>query len=363
MTNSFIAVADTHIGAKLYNIPELEHDLRTLLHNAVSTAIEKKVRYFVVCGDLYDQMRPHADLVAFVSDEMDRLWKAKVTPVAISGDHDKRINEHSWATNVNKFVSGSMCKSIIGADYNDDPAVVMSTIQTLLEGRPANTIEWVFLHGQAPELWPFCEEKKKLELKKLDLDNQFESFKGFIMGDIHKPTETTLLISKDGKTKEVYAGYCGSLGVVKMDEVRTDCMLYFDGKDLTRLTYELPRQYVRLEIDDAVNRLTEIKDAAKDDKLKPLLVVSYNKTSKALLAKISDFYKFAIVKTLQVLDKAGSTSEDIRSEVGSTDRVSTVLREVFPDDELYNLAYQLITTDPPETILDGFKLKYLEDSR
>ncbi len=57
MSNKKIFIADVHLGAKLYNIPELAKDNEMLLTAAVDKAIELKAD-LVIAGDLYDTQNP-----------------------------------------------------------------------------------------------------------------------------------------------------------------------------------------------------------------------------------------------------------------------------------------------------------------
>src|SRR4051812_34108677 len=92
----FIAVADIHLEHKLYNMVELEQDIRDDFVRVCSTAISKEVSYLVVVGDLYNNNQPRPDTIAFVRGQVDRLKEHGIEVVGIAGDHDKPINGETW---------------------------------------------------------------------------------------------------------------------------------------------------------------------------------------------------------------------------------------------------------------------------
>ena len=166
----FIAFSDQHLESKLYNIPELEQDNRELFSMVIDKALEYEVDYLVSVGDLFDNNKPSSDTIRFVTEELRRL-EGKVIPVAIAGDHSKPINGSTWES-VCGFKPVNSVPEFAGVDYSDNPSDVIELLNIELNRKAPNTVVSIFLHQQVPELWPFCEEKKKISLKDLDLSNQ-----------------------------------------------------------------------------------------------------------------------------------------------------------------------------------------------
>ncbi len=363
---SFIAVADVHLGAKLFNLPELAQDLRDAFVDAVSLAIKLKVNYFIVVGDLYDHNKPLPDLVQFVRDQTDRLRASGVTPIAIAGDHDKPVNNSAWI-NLSGFYTTDICKQFLGLDYSDNSA---ENIQAIIDYPHKEQIEWIFLHGQVPELFPFCEEKKLLDMRSVDLINTYPNLKGVILGDIHNPTEGTIADPTQTRKIEPYIGYCGSLGVVRLDEIKTKIgVLYYDGKELTRVPFLPTREFFRINVKDLVSvgdtlgyYITKFAD---NKGKKPVFLIDYNRTTKDLLPKITKLYDVAIVRCVtgrKEQEQPDSTEViNLRSEIKTNTRVETILRSMIKEEDLVNLALDLINETEPKRILDAFKESILTE--
>jgi hypothetical protein len=130
------------------------------------------------------------------------------------------------------------------------------------------------MHQQIPELWPFCEEKKTISLKDLDFSNQCASLRGIFLGDIHIRRQARF--HSPDCDKELFMGYCGSLGVTASNETEKEGLFYFDGEKLRTLSYDLPRQYVTLDVKpDNLEQLVKdsMNAAYKLDSKRPVFLV------------------------------------------------------------------------------------------
>lgn len=355
--NTFTMAADVHLGAKLYNIPELEQDMRELFDMFVTTTKELKPGYMIVAGDLYDTNKPTAEYVSFVTDQVRRL--DDIIPLAIAGDHDKPTLGKSWVCNANGFKPISYVPQFAGVDYNDDPESVMTTLKGMLENR--KDLEWIFLHGQVPELWKFCDEKKTLRLKDLDYSKHCDSLKGVLLGDIHRPLETRF--HDPTCNKDIFVGYVGSLGVVKSDETNKVGFYYYDGHTLHRVSYDLPRRFISVDItDDTFLRPSylreEIEKRTDTSKKRPVITVNYPPHLKAKLPELTFLYDMGIPKFTRVSGGKEEERESInlRSELKTNDRATKTLRTMFIDDQAFKLADSLVSDpDSAKAILDTFK--------
>jgi DNA repair exonuclease SbcCD nuclease subunit len=355
----FIAFSDQHLEKKLHNIPECEQDLRELFTMVIDKAIEHEVDYLVSVGDLFDNNKPTSDTISFVTTELKRL-EGKVIPVAIAGDHSKPINGSTWES-VCGFKPVNSVPEFVGVDYSDNPVDVVALINHELNKKEQNTVLCVFMHQQVPELWPFCEDKKKISFSDLDLSNQCGSIRGIFLGDIHIRRQARF--HNPACDKELFMGYCGSLGVTASNETEKEGLYYFDGEKLKTIKYDLPRQYVNIDVyPENLDEVVKDKQYAayKLGPKRPIFLVKlYNGVEVG--DRLNFLHDIGFVKTSKVkLDKDGQEEMvNIRSELKTVDRIGGVLRdlaaEVEHSETVYNLAYKLLTESDPKAALDQFK--------
>ena len=359
---TFLAIADVHLGFKLFNLPELAQDLKDNFVRAIDKALELKVDYLFVVGDLYDTNKPSPDLIKFVSDQVKRLGANGCLVAGIAGDHDKPINNSAWIHLSNMMPVNSIGdKRFVGYDYSDNSA---ENVEKLAQLTYKDKVEWIFLHGQVPGLFNFCAEKKMLDLKRLDLINTYSKLKGVILGDIHAPTESTIHDPRMLRNPLPYIGYCSSLGVVKTDEFGNKAgILYYNGNELTRVPFDPDRRFIKFDLGDSVepiNWVQKFERFFRDYKgKKPVFLIEYNNNSKHLLPLIAPLYEVGIVKTSisKRVSKESNEEEtiNIRSELKTNNRTAMVLKELLPEKDVYDLTYQLINQEDPTVVLDAYK--------
>lgn len=356
---TFIAFSDQHLEAKLYNLPELEQDNRTLFSMVVDTAIELKVDYLVSAGDLFDSNKPTSETIKFVTNEITRLRYGGVTPVAIAGDHSKPVNGATWET-VCGFGEINDVPEFVGVDYSDNPAYVIEKVNRELQTRPTNSIEFMFLHQQIPELWPFCDEKKTISMKDLDLSNQCGSLVALLLGDIHIRRDMRYMDM--ACNKDIFVGYCGSLGVTASNETKKEGLYYWDGNAMQLIEYKLPRKFITLDCyPDSVHLFKpELFAVYRDLPAKPVFLCKLHDGTQP--GNIFNFlYDIGHVKMTKIRKNADGQEEmiNIRSELKTAERFAAVLRELTQDlpnfKQVYDTAYQLLTEDDPKTVLDKLK--------
>lgn len=362
---TFLSIADIHLGWKLFNLPDLAKDLLDAFIRAIDKAIELKVGYFIVLGDLFENNKPSPDLIAFVQSQTKRLKEAGITPIGIAGDHDKPVGNTTWVElsgfyPINDYTNNYR---FIGFDYSDNSA---DNITLLRLAEHKDKVEWIFLHGQVPELFPFCEDKKKLNLKELDLHTMFPNLKGVLLGDVHAPFEGTIGDVRM-KKPDVYIGYCGSLGVVRLDEIdNKKGLFYYDGQQLVRTPFTQDRNFIKIDIAVLTSAVTRLVDQYYDRykgsrEKKPVFIVEYTRATKELLPLINKLYEVAIVKTTLVRkdDKQRNEVVNIRSELKTNNRIEQVLKDCTTDPQVYHTTLSLLQADDYKPILDKFKERLL----
>lgn len=367
---TFLAVSDIHLGLKLFNLPELEQDMRDNYARLADLAIKLKVKYVFIAGDLYEHNKPSPDLIKFVRAQSDKLNANGVIVAGIAGDHDKPINNASWIQLSGIVPISQVDKRFVGMDYCDHSPLLIPKIAEL---DYKDEIEWIFLHGHVPELFKFSEEKKLLDIKQLNLLENYPNLKGVVLGDIHIPMDSKIHDPTGNKKELPYIGYCGSLGITKTDEVgKKNGVLYYDGEKLTRHKFNLDRTFVRLKLNDSlepINWITKFHSFFKDHKgKKPVIIVEYDKQSEESLALIAPLYEIGIVKKILVKRKTDSMGGEekevinLRSELKTNDRTEAVLKEIVPEKEAFDFIHDLLNNlDDPTVVLDNLKTKYLNE--
>ncbi len=363
--NKFIAISDIHLGWKLFNLPELAEDLKDNFVRACDLAIELQVNYLFIVGDLFDTNKPSPDLIAFVRSQVSRLYDKNIYIAGIAGDHDKPVNDAAWIHLAGVIPINKLQKDeFVGFDYTDNSA---DNIQKLKDMPNKQKVKWVFLHGQVPELFPFCEDKKKLDIKSIDSINEFPNLKGFILGDIHNPSFEYIEDPAMLRPRQ-WVGYCGSLGVVKTDEIEhKEGILYFDGTELQRVPFKLDRQFIRLNLGESFEPINWVEKYAKfyteNPGKKPVFLVEYTKEEKDLLPNIARLYEVGIVRVSTTRTCEKTTEKEtinIRSELKTNDRIESTLKECAQEQEVFDLVFEMLKTEDPKLTLDNFKKEILE---
>lgn len=96
LTFSFIHAADIHLDSPLTGLEQYEgapvdkirSATRDAFKNLVDTAIEKKVSFVIIAGDLYDGDWKDYNTGLFFASQMVRLQKAEIKVFLIRGNHD-----------------------------------------------------------------------------------------------------------------------------------------------------------------------------------------------------------------------------------------------------------------------------------
>lgn len=358
----FIVFSDQHLGSKLYNSPELENDNRRLFSKVIDLCIELSPDYLVSVGDLFDNNKPSSELVAFVADELKRLQAScKTKPVALAGDHSKPMDGATWEK-ICGFSPISSVPAFVGFDYSDNPEHVKELINSELKTRPKDTVEFIFMHQQLPELWPFCEDKKKISLKELDFSNHCNSLKAIFLGDIHIRHQMKYL--DPVCSREVFAGYCGSLGVTASNETSKPGLYYWADGQLNLIDYALPRKFVTLDITETnidTYQQSQFTELYLHEDEKPVFICKYTSEVSSQLDKLNFLYDLGIVKFTRARATEQHQEEfiNIRSELKTEERIAEVLKVLTADKEnsklLYDTVYSLITSTEPANILDDLK--------
>ncbi len=93
---TFLHAADIHLDSPLLSLTFVEpgqaervrRACRDAFENLVTTAIERKVAFVILAGDLYDGDTPNMQVAVFLRNQLARLEKHDIRVVIIKGNHD-----------------------------------------------------------------------------------------------------------------------------------------------------------------------------------------------------------------------------------------------------------------------------------
>ncbi len=167
--------------------------------------------------------------------------------------------------------------------------------------------------------------------------------------------------------REIPVYYCGSLGVIKSDEIGTKTgLLYWDGKKLTRIQFPHHRTYAKFTLPDDAHYLPTFLEQIKKEKYKPVVVVSYpDDLAQEHVTTLKQIETSVILRRSKVI-KQTDTEEvvNIRSELRTEDKIGAVIDTLFKDDEdLRGVFTDLLNSVDPKSVLDAYKTKMLEPTK
>ncbi len=85
----FLHISDTHLGYSQYGLSERKKDFLDVFHEAVDTAIDKKVNFIIHSGDFFHTSRPSNETFLEGIEIVKRLSDANIPVFTISGNHDR----------------------------------------------------------------------------------------------------------------------------------------------------------------------------------------------------------------------------------------------------------------------------------
>lgn len=218
----FIHIADMHFDAPFSSLSVRDNlastrrmDQRNVFRKVIDYALENRIDYLFISGDLYEQSYVKKSTIDFIKEQFDRIPK---TNIFISpGNHDPYLRNSYYAnydfgSNVYIFKGDFECKeladcNIYGMGFTDFYAkdINYSSINILNNDKPNIMIMHAYLNGTTEE------EKNYNPI----LESRLESF-GFdyvALGHIHKRYH-----NEKKNQKIVYPGSLISLGFDELGE-------------------------------------------------------------------------------------------------------------------------------------------------
>jgi len=95
---SFIHCSDLHLGCRQFNEQQRFYDFVDSSDYIINYAIDRKVDFFIIAGDLFHLRNINAATLKIAMDLLKKLKNAGIEVIAIEGNHDKAfyVDEESW---------------------------------------------------------------------------------------------------------------------------------------------------------------------------------------------------------------------------------------------------------------------------
>jgi len=85
----FVHLADVHLGYEQYKEKQRALDFKNSFLHAVNYAIDKKVDFILICGDLFNKKNISAETLSQVCVILRKLRRKNIPVIAIEGNHDR----------------------------------------------------------------------------------------------------------------------------------------------------------------------------------------------------------------------------------------------------------------------------------
>jgi exonuclease SbcD len=88
MRARFLHMADCHLGYRQYNLKERFNDFGRAFHHVINVAIEQKVDFVLLAGDLFHKRAIDALTLNQAIHALERLRDARIPCIAVQGNHE-----------------------------------------------------------------------------------------------------------------------------------------------------------------------------------------------------------------------------------------------------------------------------------
>lgn len=143
MKFSFMHIADIHLGYRQYGLDERSNDFFRAFRNAIQTAIQRKVDFVLLAGDLFHKRSIDALTLNQAFSGLEMLQKAGIPCIAVEGNHELAPfgEELGWL----HFLALHGMLTLLRADFNDGQ-IQLSAFQNN-SGSWIDVLPGVRIHG------------------------------------------------------------------------------------------------------------------------------------------------------------------------------------------------------------------------
>lgn len=96
MRTSFAHIADVHLGNRQYGLDERFDDFGRAFADAVDRAIDRRVRFVLIAGDLFHRRAVEPLALRQALHALKRLREAAIPVIAVDGNHDRALSADAY---------------------------------------------------------------------------------------------------------------------------------------------------------------------------------------------------------------------------------------------------------------------------
>jgi DNA repair protein SbcD/Mre11 len=295
----FIHFADCHLGG--WREPELNSLNFSSFQYVISKAIDWKVDFVLIAGDLFDSAYPPIETLKDAFREFKRLRDANIPAFLIAGSHDYSV---SGKTFLDVLERAGLCKNVHKFEEKDGKIILIPTIykESAIYGFPGkkSCLEVDELHRIKLQDCPgfyrilmlhttLTEAAPNPMIKSISI-NDLPSVDYTALGHLH---------AKYIKNNFIYSGPTFPNNISELEELRNGSFYFFDNGKISREEIKIKEVLpVKIELISALNAtelvLSKLNELFMKDKIMILRLSGFlnqGKLSDIDFSKIESFVK------------------------------------------------------------------------
>ena len=354
----FAHLSDSHLGYRQYGLNDREDDFYKVFNKTIDKIIDSDVDFVIHSGDLFENPRPTPRALFEFQNSFLRLKEENITVYAIAGNHDTVLRRGSLPPQMlfRKLGLNLLSKNNSSLKVGDVlicgiPFIPKTQNRVLLdfykkfENEAENAEKSILVSHQGIDKYLSIGES--FELKIGDLPTNFNYY---AMGHIHNYINDPF-----GKGRLVYPG---SMEIWRSDEI-TDyhangkgfCIVDLSSEipEVERVTVDLPRKFIRKDIDYAeiMDELKLIRAEIQELDEKPILELSIgngNFNTSDVYELISDYLNddALMIRPSYHQKNDGGTGKIHPGSINPRHMLKQVLDEKYGDEKISDLSVELL---------------------
>ena len=124
MPTTFMHLADVHLGYLQYQSEERLKDFSRAFQQAVDDAVDKKVDFVLIAGDLFHKAAINPQTLLQAKRPLEKLREAQIPAVAITGNHDgtRYGYQFSWLD----YLQADDCLTVLRPTFSKEGQLILS---------------------------------------------------------------------------------------------------------------------------------------------------------------------------------------------------------------------------------------------